>query len=146
MFTSSISDYIVVHVFLVEEADGMLLQTEALFDEHAEDDQSLHAARSQRKRSRHGRKFLFYSLERIFTLRKRSLGQGNIFRSVCQEFCPQGRCLVLGVGAWSLGGCLVLGFRSTPTTKGEVEGDLVQATPKREVEGDLVQAHTQGGS
>ena len=30
----------------------------------------------------------------IFTTRKRSLGQGNIFRSVCQEFCPQGRvCL-----------------------------------------------------
>ena len=27
----------------------------------------------------------------IFTARKRSLGQGNIFRSVCQEFCPQGR-------------------------------------------------------
>ena len=27
---------------------------------------------------------------RIFTARKRSLGQGNIFRSVCQEFCPRG--------------------------------------------------------
>ena len=26
----------------------------------------------------------------IFTARKRSLGQGNIFKSVCQEFCPQG--------------------------------------------------------
>ena len=26
----------------------------------------------------------------IFTARKRSLGQGNIFSSVCQEFCPQG--------------------------------------------------------
>ena len=26
----------------------------------------------------------------FFTVRKRSLGQGNIFRSVCQEFCPQG--------------------------------------------------------
>ena len=26
----------------------------------------------------------------FFTARKRSLGQGNIFRSVCQEFCPQG--------------------------------------------------------
>ena len=25
----------------------------------------------------------------IFTTRKRSLGQGNIFSSVCQEFCPQ---------------------------------------------------------
>ena len=25
----------------------------------------------------------------IFAARKRSLGQGNFFRSVCQEFCPQ---------------------------------------------------------
>ena len=54
----------------------------------------------------------------IFTARKRSLGQGNIFRSVCQEFCPQGGCMVWGVhgpgGAWSQGdawswGCMVLG-------------------------------------
>ena len=39
----------------------------------------------------------------IFTGRKRSLGQGNIFRSVCQEFCPQGgggvgQCLLRGEG------------------------------------------------
>ena len=26
----------------------------------------------------------------IITTHKRSLGQGNIFRSMCQEFCPQG--------------------------------------------------------
>ena len=26
----------------------------------------------------------------IFTARKRSLGQGNIFSNVCQEFCPPG--------------------------------------------------------
>ena len=26
----------------------------------------------------------------FITARKRSLGRGNIFRSVCQEFCPQG--------------------------------------------------------
>ena len=32
---------------------------------------------------------LFYILY-IFTARKRSLGQGNIFSSMCQEFCPQG--------------------------------------------------------
>ena len=25
----------------------------------------------------------------LITARKRSLGQGNIFSSVCQEFCPQ---------------------------------------------------------
>ena len=28
----------------------------------------------------------------IFTTCKRSLGQGNIFTSVCQEFCSVGRC------------------------------------------------------
>ena len=43
----------------------------------------------------------------IVTARKRSLGQGNIFTSVCQEFCSWG-------GVWSrevpdAGGCLVLG-------------------------------------
>ena len=45
----------------------------------------------------------------FFTARKRSLGQGNIFRSVCQEFCPQG------------GGCLLLGCVSAPS-----EGCMVQ--------------------
>ena len=39
----------------------------------------------------------------MFTARKRSLGQGNIFRSVCQEFCPQWG------GGSGLGGCLVPG-------------------------------------
>ena len=35
--------------------------------------------------------FHFMAIEKwIFTARKRSLGQGNIFTSVCQEFCPQG--------------------------------------------------------
>ena len=34
---------------------------------------------------------LFYRyILRIFTAHKRSLGQGNIFSSVCQEFCSQG--------------------------------------------------------
>ena len=28
--------------------------------------------------------------DHLFTARKQSLGQGNIFRSVCQEFYPQG--------------------------------------------------------
>ena len=54
----------------------------------------------------------------LITARKRSLGQGNIFIGVCQEFCSQGWCLVPGGsapggcllqgGAW-LGGCLVGG-------------------------------------
>ena len=47
----------------------------------------------------------------VFTARKRSLGQGNIFRSVCQEFCPRGggggipACLA-GFQAHIQGGCL----------------------------------------
>ena len=42
----------------------------------------------------------------IVTARKRSLGQGNIFRSVCQEFCPHGG----GGRAWlQLGMCGCLG-------------------------------------
>ena len=43
--------------------------------------------------------YLGPALDRIITARKRSLGQGNIFRSVCQEFCPQ-----LGGGgrAWQI--------------------------------------------
>ena len=36
-----------------------------------------------------------YFASLLITARKRSLGQGNIFRSVCQEFCPRGWC------AWS---------------------------------------------
>ena len=30
------------------------------------------------------------SLWAVITARKRTLGHGNIFRSVCQEFCPRG--------------------------------------------------------
>ena len=40
---------------------------------------------------------LYLRLMIFITARKRRLGQGKIFRSVCQEFCPQG-------GAWSEGG------------------------------------------
>ena len=46
----------------------------------------------------------------IFTARKRSLGQGNIFRSMCQEFYPRGGAWSEGVcsgGLPALGGCLV---------------------------------------
>ena len=40
-------------------------------------------------------------MQSIITGRKRSLGQGNIFRSVCQEFCPQGGgACVAGGHAW----------------------------------------------
>ena len=74
----------------------------------------------------------------LFTARKRSLGQGNIFTSVCQEFCSQGGgawsrgicpggvcsggCLVLG-GLCSGGGCLVLG--------GLLPGECLLETPQR---------------
>ena len=44
----------------------------------------------------------------IFTTRKRSLGQGTIFRSMCQEFCTQGGCF-LGGGASSQEGVFLQG-------------------------------------
>ena len=41
----------------------------------------------------------------IFTACKRSLGQGNIFRSVCQEFCPsEGGGIAWSGGVSALGG------------------------------------------
>ena len=53
----------------------------------------------------------------IFTARKRSLGQGNIFTSVYQEFCSQGG------GGCLLRGCLLRGVSGgdppgTATAKG----------------------------
>ena len=45
----------------------------------------------------------------VVTARKRSLGQGNIFIGVCQEFCSQGGCLLPGVSVPGGGGCLVQG-------------------------------------
>ena len=69
--------------------------------------------------------FKQFKCHAIFTARKRSLGQGNIFRSVCQEFCRGGiwsrgvsgprRCLV-GGGLPGPGGCLVWGV---PGPRGE---------------------------
>ena len=42
-----------------------------------------------------------FQKKKVFTIHKQSLGQSNIFRSVCQSFCPQGcvwqgRCMVGG--------------------------------------------------
>ena len=62
------------------------------------------------------------------------LGQGNIFRSVCQEFCSRG-----GV--------------SRPTPRGRLRGlaggrGVLRPTPREEVEGcgrGVLQAHTWGG-
>ena len=49
----------------------------------------------------------------IFTARKRSLGQGNIFIGVCQEFCSRGVVCFRGVSApgWP---CLLPGGMSAP--------------------------------
>ena len=41
----------------------------------------------------------------MFTACKRSLGQGNIFRSVCQQFCLRGGCFIPG-GCFLGGGVL----------------------------------------
>ena len=57
----------------------------------------------------------------VFTARKRSLEQGNIFTSVCQEFCSRGGAWSGGV--WS-GGCLVRGRVPSP-------GGLVWGVPGR---------------
>ena len=72
----------------------------------------------------------------IVTPHKRGLGQGNIFTSVCQEFCSQGGCLVPGgsapggvsapgrvpasggVGGLLPGGCLVETPPGTATAAG----------------------------
>ena len=95
----------------------------------------------------------------MITARKRSLGQGNIFRSVCQEFCSQGGVPVRGgsglgglvPGGGGIPACLA-GFQALaggspgPHPRGKLRGIWSRPTPKGEVEGDLVQAHTQGGS
>ena len=62
------------------------------------------------------------SLTLIFTARKRSLGQGNIFTSVCQEFCSRGGCLLGG------GGCL-LPQGSAPAGVPGPRGCLVETPP-----------------
>ena len=98
----------------------------------------------------------------LITARKRSLGQGNIFRSVCQEFCSRGGIPGLG-GAWSWegawsggvpgpggagpggvpvpkGGCLVWGGAWSggspgPQPNGKLRGIWSRSTHKGEVEG-----------
>ena len=85
-----------------------------------------------------------------------SLGQGNIFTSVCQEFCSQGGCLLWGVPApWGHGGCLLWGVPATggacsrvgacfwgvptpggspgPHPRGKLRGIRSRPTPKGEI-------------
>ena len=41
----------------------------------------------------------------FFTARKRSLGQGNIFRSVCKSFCSEGGLCMMSLPVWYLVPC-----------------------------------------
>ena len=59
----------------------------------------------------------------IFTTRKRSLGQGIIFTSVCQEFCSRGvpgpgGCLVQRGEVFAQGGCGDVETSPTATAAG----------------------------
>ena len=83
----------------------------------------------------------------FITARKRSLGQSNIFRSVCQEFCSWGRWRVVFQHALQVVSQHALQvsregvFR--PTARGEVEGSGQRGSPGPYPGG--LQAHTQGG-
>ena len=84
----------------------------------------------------------------FITTRKRSLGQGNIFSSVCQEFCSQGgipACIAGGIPACLAGLQGVVSQHalqvSRPTPKGEVEG----SGQGRSV-GGCFQVHTWGSA
>ena len=52
----------------------------------------------------------FLGSYRIFTARKQSLGQGNIFTSVCHSVhggvCTRGACMLGGMRGWGGGACL----------------------------------------
>ena len=74
------------------------------------------------------------------------MGQGNIFTSVCQEFCSQGG------GAWSggcllPGGCLLLGvwFQGVPSPGGVCSGGGVPG-PVGMPGGDPPMATAAGGT
>ena len=61
----------------------------------------------KRRRKRHRFQWVPRQFNSIFTARKRSLGQGNIFIGMCQEFCSQGGSAPGGVSAPGEGWCLV---------------------------------------
>ena len=52
-----------------------------------------------------------YLMLQLITARKRSLGQGNIFTSMCQEFCSQGRCAIPACIAGGIPACLAAGLQ-----------------------------------
>ena len=68
------------------------------------------------------------SLILIFTARKRSLGPGNIFISVCQEFCSRGGGGACSEGVCSWGRCL-LPQGSAPAGVPGPRGCLVETPP-----------------
>ena len=47
----------------------------------------------------------------IITARKRSFGQGNIFTSMCQEFCPRGGGVIPACIAGGIPACLAAGLQ-----------------------------------
>ena len=94
----------------------------------------------------------------IISVHKRSLGQGNIFRSVCQEFCSWGVLsqhalqVVSQHALQQVSGVVVSQHAlqvSRPMPKGKFRGIWLgglQAHTQGGSWGDLVQAHSQGGS
>ena len=88
----------------------------------------------------------------LVTTRKRSLGQGNIFIGMCQEFCSQGGGSLLpggicsgGLQAHTQGGNWG-GSGPGPHPRGKLRRIRSRPTPKGEIEEDQIQAHTQGGN
>ena len=95
----------------------------------------------------------------IFTARKRSLGQGYIFRGICHSVNGGGVCLS---ACWDtplprrhpLQGAPLQGDPPCqgdspplgPHPGGKLRGIRSRPTAKGEIEGDQIQAHTQGGN
>ena len=84
----------------------------------------------------------------IITARKRSLGQGNIFASVCHSVHRGSASVHAGIHPPPPP-------RRPPTQGdpppgphpgGKLRGIRSRPTPKGEIEGDQIQAHTQGGN
>ena len=84
--------------------------------------------------------------QKLVTARKRSLGQGHIFRSVCQEFCRGGgipECIAGGIPACLAG---IQGRGSPgPQPGGKLRG-LARGVSGSPTPGGGFQPHTQGVS
>ena len=51
----------------------------------------------------------YSKLPRLITVRKRSLGQGNVFKSMYQSFCSQGGLCMMSLPVWLPGSMFLLG-------------------------------------